>query len=214
MDMISLAHAAVVPVILANLALLASSRLVTCIRLVALQGAVISITPLIFETGPLTAHTAVLCAVALGLKGVVFPLLLHRTLRRVVVRHEIEPYLGYPLSILLGILGLLASLWLAGRLGVPAGSYRSFAAAFATILTGLLLIVTRKKAFTQVMGYLTAENGIFLLTAVLAPGGPLFIELTILLDVFVAVFVMGIAIHHINRQFDCIDTDRFCSLKD
>jgi hydrogenase-4 component E len=214
MDMASLAHAAVVPVILANLALLASSRLVTCIRLVALQGAVISVTPLFFEAGPLTAHTAILCAVALALKGMVFPALMQRTLRRVPVRHEIEPYLGYPLSILLGILGLFASMWLAGRLGVPDSSSRAFAAAFATILTGLLLIVTRKKAFTQVLGYLTAENGIFLLTAVLAPGGPLFIELAILLDVFVAVFVMGIAIHHISRQFDSIDTDRFCSLKD
>lgn len=214
MDMISLAHAAVVPVILANLALLASSRLVTCIRLVALQGAVISLTPLFFEIGPATAHAVILCAVALCLKGVAFPVLLQRTLRRVPVRHEIEPYMGYPLSILMGILGLFASMWLAGRLGVPEPASRAFSAAFATIFTGLLLIVTRKKAFTQVMGYLAAENGIFLLTAVLAPGGPLFIELAILLDVFVAVFVMGIAIHHISRQFDCIDTDRFCSLKD
>lgn len=214
MDALSLAHAAVVPVILIDLALLASSRLVTCIRLAAAQGAVISLTPLLFESGPLAAHTVVLCVVALALKAVVFPLLLSRTLRRVVVRHEIEPYMGYPMSILMGILGLLASMWLAGRLGVPAGSFRAFSAALATVLTGLLLIVTRKKAFTQVIGYLTAENGIFLLTSALAPGGPLFIELTILLDVFVAVFVMGIAIHHISRQFDSIDTDRFCSLKD
>jgi len=88
------------------------------------------------------------------------------------------------------------------------------AVAFMTILSGLLLTIIRRKALTQVVGFLTTENGIFLFGTVMVPHSPLLIELTILLDLLVAVFVMGIAVHHINREFQSMDTGLITSLKD
>jgi hydrogenase-4 component E len=82
------------------------------------------------------------------------------------------------------------------------------------LLTGLFLIVARRTALTQALGYLVMENGIYAFGVGLVEGTPMLLELGILLDVFVAVFVMGIAIFHISREFDHIDTDRMTTLRD
>ena len=81
-------------------------------------------------------------------------------------------------------------------------------------MIGLFLIVSRKTALMQVVGYLVLENGIYIFGMALAQEEPLLVEMGILLDVFVAVFVMGIAIFHISREFDHIDVDQLTSLKD
>jgi hydrogenase-4 component E len=86
--------------------------------------------------------------------------------------------------------------------------------ALFTSLVGLFVIISRRKALTQVLGYLVLENGIYTFGVGLVQNTPMLVELGVLLDVFVAVFVMGIAIFHINRQFDHIDTDRMVLLKD
>ena len=86
--------------------------------------------------------------------------------------------------------------------------------AASTVFTGLLLIVTRKKALTQMVGYLVMENGIFLLGVPMAQSNAVWLELSILLDLLAGVFVMGIAVHHIHRAFDSTDVDRFSSLRD
>jgi hydrogenase-4 component E len=106
-------------------------------------------------------------------------------------------------------------MWFSSRLAIPEATAGKgvIAAAFFTIMTGLFLIITRKKALTQVLGYLVLENGIFVFGASLAQKQPLIVELGILLDVFVAVFVMGIAMFHINREFDHIDTDQLTTLR-
>ena len=82
------------------------------------------------------------------------------------------------------------------------------------MLLGFLILVTRRKAVTQVVGYLMLDNGIFIFGQTLAEAVPMVVELGILLDLLVAVFVMGIAIHHISREFDHIDTRALASLRD
>ena len=77
-----------------------------------------------------------------------------------------------------------------------------------------ILIVSRRKALTQVLGYLVMENGIYAFGVGLVPGTPVLVELGILLDVLVAVFVMGITIFHINREFEHLDTSRLTTLSD
>jgi hydrogenase-4 component E len=86
--------------------------------------------------------------------------------------------------------------------------------ALATILIGLFLIVSRRKAIMQVVGYLVLENGVFIFGVALAQEEPFLVEMGVLLDVFVAVFIMGIMIFHISREFDHIDVDQLTSLKD
>ena len=203
-------------IIVSNLALLGTSRLTTVVRLTACQGLILGGLPAMLEWETLSTHTLPFSLAAMAVKGVIFPWLLHRTLVQVKVRREIDPYLGYGFSMLMGLMGLVLALWLETKLRLPpsAGSGLAFSAGFSAFVSGFLLIVTRHKAITQVVGYLAAENGIFLLGAALAPPGAVWVELCVLLDLFVAVFVMGIAIHHISRAFDSIDVDLFTSIRD
>jgi hydrogenase-4 component E len=203
-------------VALINLALLGTSRLATCIRLSALQGVVLCLLPPLASRGDLSARMVLFMAAMFVLKGVVFPKLLFRALRAADVRHEVEPFVRYIPSIVLGMLLLGLSFWLSTRLELPtpASSPLVLPVALTTILTSLLIIVTRRKALSQVIGYLVLENGILVFGAGLALDEPLVVEIGILLDVFVAVFVMGIAIFHISREFDHIDVDQLSVLKD
>ena len=86
--------------------------------------------------------------------------------------------------------------------------------AISTILIGLFLIISRKKAVSQVLGFLVMENGIYVFGVGVVQETSLLVELGVLLDVFVAVFVMGIIIFHISREFEHTDTTRLSTLKD
>ena len=82
------------------------------------------------------------------------------------------------------------------------------------MLTGFLVLTTRRKAITQVVGYLVLENGIFIMGLCLLEAMPFLVESGVLLDLFVGIFVMGIIINHIHREFASLDTGRLSALKD
>ena len=204
-------------VVLTNLFLMGSSRLAACIRVVAAQGIALGFFSLLIHEGELTTRLALLALWSTGLKGVVFPWLLRRAIRETNARREVEPIVSYTTSLLIGTAALAISLWISSRLPLPVANATlslSVSVAFFTIMTGFFIIISRSKAVTQVLGYLTLENGIYIIGVALVQKTPLLVEFAILLDVFVAVFVMGITIFHINREFDHIDTDRLSSLKD
>jgi hydrogenase-4 component E len=94
-----------------------------------------------------------------------------------------------------------------------AGSPLTVPVGLATMLIGLFVIVSRRKAITQVLGYIVVENGIYAVGVALVGGVPLLVELGVLLDVFVAVFIMSIAAYHISREFDHIDVDQLDRLR-
>jgi hydrogenase-4 component E len=150
------------------------------------------------------------------MKAGVLPWLLRRAAREAGVRTEVEPIVGFTTSLLLGLALLGAALHLAGRLPPPGADGTAFLVPVAlfTMMVGMLVIVGRRKAVMQALGYLAMENGIYAFGLAFAVEEPLLVEMGVLLDVFVAVFVMGIAIHHISREFDHIDTDRLSTLKD
>ena len=213
--MASLSDELMIALILADLALLASGRMRTCVRVVAAQGIMLGALPLMTAHGQPALRTAILVAGGVGVRGIVFPLLLSRTLESAGVRQEVEPYVGYTASLLFGVFAILASIWLGARLGLarPALPPLAGPVAIFTILVGLFLIVSRKKAVTQVLGYLVMENGIYVLGIWMVAEIPMLVELGVLLDAFVAVFVMGIATWRIRREFDHIDVDQLDSLK-
>jgi hydrogenase-4 component E len=97
--------------------------------------------------------------------------------------------------------------------GLPGGSQLAIPVGLATVLIGLFLITSRRKAVTQVLGYIVVENGIYAIGVALVGGVPLLVELGVLLDVFVAVFIMSIAVHHISREFDHMDVDQLNELR-
>jgi len=205
-------------VLLGDFFLLGSSRIRASIRTVAAQGLLLGFLPLLVQEGAETPRAVFLFAVGIGLRGVAFPWLLFRAQRAVMVRREAEPFVGFTPSLLAGTLGLVLCFWLGARLPLPrpAASVSSLVVpvAFFTIFTGLFLIVGRKTALAQVLGYLVIENGIYAFGVSQALVEPLLVEMGILLDAFAAVFVMGITIFHISREFDNIDVDQLASLKD
>ena len=202
--------------ILTDFSLLGSSRLGACIRFVACQGVLLGALTLVAPEETVSLRPVILAILSIGLKGAAFPWLLLRALREANVRREIEPFVGYNLSLLMGAVVLVASLWLGSRLPLPTPPVSPFLVPVAlfTSFIGLFLIVSRKKALTQVLGYLVLENGIYAFGVGTVQNTPMLVELGVLLDVFVAVFVMGIAVFHISRQFDHIDTDQLVVLKD
>jgi hydrogenase-4 component E len=128
----------------------------------------------------------------------------------------VEPFVGYIPSVLAGVAAFVISLWVAARLPLPGGQASDLIVptALSTMLVGLLVIVSRKKALSQAIGYLVFENGIYIFGVGVAYEAPALVEMGILLDVFVAVFVMGITVFHIAREFDSIDTTRLAALRE
>ncbi len=208
--------AALVLLVLTSLHLLGSSRLSACIRTVAFQALLLGAIPLLAQGGEVSLRLFVLTLVSTVMKAGVLPWLLRRAAREAAVQTEVEPIIGFTTSLLIG-LGLLAvALHVASRLPLPGEDSPTFLTPVAlfTMMVGLLLIVGRRKAVMQALGYLAMENGIYAFGLAFAIEEPLLVEMGVLLDVFVAVFVMGIAIHHISREFDHIDTDRLSALRD
>lgn len=206
---------ATVLLFLTNLVMLGLSELGGCIRVVAIQGILLGLFTLIAREEALTLRLLLLGVVSMGVKGFVFPILLSRGIREAKVRREVEPFVGYAASIVIGLVMLAASMGIAARFPELSPTASSFVipVALSTVFTGLFLVVSRRKALTQVIGYLVFENGIYMFGVFAAGEIPFLVEFGVLLDVFVAVFVMGIAINHINREFDHIDADQLSSLK-
>jgi len=127
----------------------------------------------------------------------------------------VEPLVGFITSLLLGALALALAFAISARL--PAGDVREpllVPVALATVMIGLVVLTTRRKALTQVVGYLMLENGIYLFGLTQTESVPFLLELGVLLDVFAGVFIMGIVVFHINREFDSLDSARLTELKD
>ncbi len=207
----------VVLLLLSNLYLLAASRITACIQTVALQAVVLGVIALTSAAGGLTLVVVSVTLATMAVKGLVLPWLLRRAIRGADVAREVEPFVGFTTSVLVGAGLLVISVVVAEPLcsSAPADvSAMMIPTSLFTILTGLFIVVTRRKALNQALGYLVLENGVYVFGSSLAIEEPFLVELGILLDVFVAVFVMGIIIFQINREFDHIDTDKLSVLKD
>ena len=133
----------------------------------------------------------------------------------IVAIPEVEPLVGYMASLVLGVAALAASFAVAKVLPVRGGySDLLIPAALVTVIIGLIVLITRAKALTQVVGYLMLENGIYLFGLTQLQRVPFLVEIGVLLDVFVGVFIMGIVVFHINREFDSLSSAHLTELKD
>ena len=212
--MTSLAELVLLLVILSDFAVLAMSRLSACIRAIAVQGLLLGALPLLVQTG-LSVHTVALSLGTAAIKAGVLPWFLRWAIREAAVRREVEPMIGYMSSVLLGALALAVGFAVASAL--PLRSVRPdllVPVALVTVMIGLIVLTTRSKAVTQVVGYLMLENGIYLFGLTQAERVPFLVDIGVLLDVFVAVFIMGIVVFHINREFDSISAARLTELHD
>jgi hydrogenase-4 component E len=127
----------------------------------------------------------------------------------------VEPLIGFTASLCLGAVAVALSFAVAQRLPLPESQTALLVpVALATVIIGLIVLTTRSKALTQVVGYLILENGIYVFGLSQAERVPFLVEVGVLLDVFVGVFIMGIVVFHINREFDSLSSARLTELKD
>ena len=204
-----------VTVLLLNLFALGTSRLRAVIGASAIQGLILGILSIMVHA-EVTVEVLVMAAIAIGVKAIVIPRLLIKAMRDVAIVRDVEPLIGLIPSLAIGALGTVASVIFSQTL--PIGEYEGspmiLPACLATVLTGCTVLVTRRKVITQVVGYLILENGIFILGLSLLEAMPFLVEVGVLLDLFVAIFVMGIIINHVSREFTATDAAELSALKE
>jgi len=215
-----LANAMLVLVLVLNLFALGTSRIQSVIRIVAAQGALLGAITLLAHESPGPAVIASAAAAAL-IKCILIPWIMTRSLRAVDIKREIEPFIGFLPSIVIGAAVTAAALLFSPSLadqGARAYGHEPpsllIPASFTTVLVGFIILVSRYKAVTQSLGYLVLENGIFIFGMLLVEAIPLVVEMGMLLDLFVGIFVISIITNHINRAFSSMDTRRLVSLKE
>ena len=213
--MYSLFQLVILLLLITDLIVLWSGRILMLIRLSSIQGMLLAALLLLPINGELNGEHIFLALAVFALKGIGFPMFLRHTCHKLGIEPMVRLRLGRVFPLLAGLVCLAFSLWLEDR--IPEAQLFPallLPVALTTLFTGLIIVVSCAKALTQVIGYLVAENGIFILGIPLMTEGSMWFELSILLDVFAAIFVMAIAINHINSAFASIDLAHFRNLRD
>lgn len=195
--------------------LVGQKALFTAIRLYAVQSLLLAIVGATIAIAQGRHELFVTAAITVVLKTVLIPWFLMRVIDRIGIHREIEPFLNVPASLLvcvgLTVVGYRVST------GFPSAehdvSHHLIGVALSMLLIGLFLMVTRKKAITQILALLTVENAVFLVAVGVTSGMPLVVELGIAFDVILAVLVLGILVHRIVDRFESMDVSRLSRLK-
>lgn len=156
-----------------------------------------------------------LAGVVIAVKAIPIPLFLNWTARRVGIQRDRGTLLSPTLALLTGCAALAGGYFLTGQVAGPATGHPGAAGmALAHLLIGMLLMLTRRLAVTQVIGFLVLENGIFLYALTQTQGMPLMVEMGVLLDVMVGVMVAGLVIFRLSRSFEHIDVTQLRGLRE
>jgi hydrogenase-4 component E len=189
--------------------------LFTTIRLYGLQSVFLGVVALTNAFSEGRNELFVTAGMTIALKGVLIPYFLMRVIDRIGIHREIEPFLNVPASLLL-CLGLTVVGYRVST-GFPEGatgvSHHLIGVALSMLLIGLFLMVTRKKAITQILALLTVENAVFLVAVGVTSGMPFIVELGISFDVILAVLVLGVLVRRIVGRFESMDVSRLSKLK-
>lgn len=197
-------------------AIVAQRRLAACVDLFCLQSAFLALTATLvaFLTG--IHHIYIAAALTVIIKVIIIPRVLKKVIERLNVQRELDMHINIPTSLLIcGALVMLA--FFITQPIIPLGfllTRDSLAIALAIILIGFFTMIARKKAVTQVVGFLVMENGLFLGATAAAYGMPLLVELGVLFDVLVGGLIIGIYSHRLKDAFDSVDTSKLTSLKE
>ena len=197
-----------------QLLMVAQRMLLTNIRLFALQSVLLGTAAAAIAWFQNVPHLYLMAVLTIVGKGLVLPWFLRRLVRRIGIEHEMHPWVNPPTAMILcgglTLVGyLVARPLVAGRQGANVLSI-----AIALLLIGFFLLINRRRAVTQVLALLCAENGLFLAAISLATRGlPLVVELGVFFDLFIAVMVLGILVFRIRETFSSIDVDRLDQLR-
>ena len=190
----------------ASFALIYQDRVLAVLKTFAFQAIVLSLAVSWEAWAQDRPHLFITAALALGLKGIVIPLALHRLIFRMGLQRDVEKVVGVGMTMLFG-LGLTAMsqmLIIGATTGAPAFAREGLAIALAIILLGLLMMITRRNAVMQIIGFMSIENGL-ILAATGARGMPLVVEISVAFSVLIALFVFAVFVFRIRERFDTVD---------
>ncbi len=197
-------------------AMLSQRRILSLIKLFAWQGLVLSLSTFVVAYSTNQHHLYYSAGLTLLLKVLLLPWLLHRLMLKLNVRWDVETLINIPTTMLVGIALVIFSFNLAAPISQLSESITRglIGIALASVLLSMLMMLTRRKAIPQVVGFLAMENGLFFAATSATHGMPLVVELGIALDVLVATFIFGIFFFQIRETFDSLDISHMEKLKD
>jgi len=189
-------------------AMLSQRRILSLINLFALQGLVLSISTAVVAYSTSQSHLYFSAGLTLLLKVLLLPWILHRLIRKLNVKWDVETMFNIPTIMLVGLALVVFAFNLAAPISQMAGT------AMASVLLSFLMMITRSKAVPQVVGFLAMENGLFFAATSATYGMPMVVELGIALDVLVGMFILGIFFFQIRVAFDSLDLKHMEKLKE
>ena len=202
--------------LLISFAMLSTRQMQRLITLYMWQGGILFLSTLLVAYDAGLTELYFSAALTLLLKVVALPLILHRLVRRLGAQRENERLVHIPATMLAGLVLVILAFGLAQPISVLATAImrHTIGIALAVILLSFLTMIMRRKAVSQVVGFLAMENGLFFAATSATYGMPMVIELGIALDLLVAVFILGIFFFQIREQFDSLDLHHLESLKE
>ncbi|MBW1940435.1 MAG: hydrogenase, partial [Deltaproteobacteria bacterium] len=192
-----------------------SSLLPGLIKVLAFQGIIVSIVPL-FMGHDMSSGEIIFTLVTMAIRGVVIPLCIYLAIKKVAIRRQVQPIIGYNASILIGLVLIVAVAFVSRKFVVP--SINTSALLLPTTITllvaGMFLLIARRNAIAMVLGYIMMENGIYLVGTTFSVRALHIVEFGILLDVLAAVMIMAVILQNIKKTFDNMDTALLRTLKE
>jgi hydrogenase-4 component E len=203
---LDVAHLFAGGLVLVSFMLLYQDRIFALINIFALHALVVSLSVAWQAYIQQAPHLYITAAIALGVKAIVIPVVLHRIIVRLGIHRSIETVVGIGQTMLGGIglvaLSILVMLPITAEAGTLAREDLAFS--LSVILLGLLMMTSRRNAVSQVIGFMSIENGL-ILAATAAKGMPLVVEISVAFSILVALIVIGIFLFRIRERFDTVD---------
>jgi hydrogenase-4 component E len=203
-------------ILLLAFAMLAQRRVMQLINLFALQGLVLCLSTLVVAVTTQQHHLYYSAGLTLALKAILLPWILHRLVRKLYVKWDVESLVNVPTTMLFGVVLVMIAFNVAQPISLLSQtiSRGTLGIALAVVMLAFLMMITRTKAIPQVVGFLAMENGLFLAATSATYGMPMVVELGIALDVLVGVIILGVFFFQIRDQFDSLDIRNMERLKD
>jgi hydrogenase-4 component E len=202
--------------LLLSFAMLSQRRVVSLINLLAVQGLALAISTLIVAIRADQVHLYYSAGLTFVLKVVVLPWIFHRLIRRLNVQWDVETLVNIPGTMLIGVVLVIFAFGLAQPIAELAATVTrsTLGIALAVVMLALLMMITRRKAVAQIIGFLSMENGLFFAATSATYGMPMVIELGVALDVLVGALILGVFLFQIREQFDSLDLHHLERLKE
>jgi len=202
--------------LLTSFAMLSQRRIISLVNLFAIQGAALSASTAIVAFTSGQHHLYYSAALSVALKVLLLPWILHRLIRRLNVRWDTEPLINIPTTMLVGIVLVVFAFGLAQPISQMSTTIArsTLGIALAVVMLSFLMMITRRKAISQIVGFLAMENGLFFAATSATYGMPMVVELGVALDVLIGMVILGVFFFQIREQFDSLDLQHLEQLRE